>query len=96
MATAKTSRTCSKGHTYYKTSDCPTCPICEAARKPGEGFLATLAAPARRALENKGIHAVKQLSRFTEEEILSLHGMGPGSIPKLKKALQETGLAFKK
>ena len=88
-------RTCSKGHQYNKTSDCPTCPICENERKPKDGFLSLLYAPARRALENKGIKTLQQLSEFSEEEILSLHGMGPGSIPKLRKALQGEGLSFK-
>ena len=89
-------RTCAKGHQYNKTSDCPTCPICEDERKPKDGFLSILAAPARRALENKGIKTLKQLSQFSEEEILSLHGMGPGSLPKLRNALQREGLSFKK
>jgi len=65
-------------------------------RKPENGFLALLAAPARRALENNGINTLKQLSKHTEKEILSFHGMGPGSMPKLKKALSEQGLSFKK
>ncbi len=95
MAT-KTLRTCSKGHQYYKSSDCPTCPLCEEERKPSAGFLSLLGAPARRALENKKISTEKQLSGFTEKEILSLHGMGPGSMPTLRKALEEKGLAFKK
>lgn len=89
-------RTCPKGHKYYKSSDCPTCPVCENERKPGNGFLSLLSAPARRALENKGIKTLQQLSRFSEEEILELHGMGPGSLPKLRAALKEQKLAFRK
>lgn len=51
-----TRRTCEHGHSYYKKSDCPTCPICESKRKPKEGVLALLSAPARRALEKmKGL-----------------------------------------
>jgi predicted RecB family nuclease len=87
---------CSRGHKYYKSSDCPTCPICESERKQKEGFLSLLSAPARRALENKGITTLRKLSRYTENEILNLHGMGPSSIPKLKKTLNENGLSFKK
>ncbi|MCZ7604120.1 MAG: RNA polymerase alpha subunit C-terminal domain-containing protein [Melioribacteraceae bacterium] len=87
---------CSRGHKYYKSSDCPTCPICENERKQKEGFLSLLSAPARRALENKGITTLRKLSRYTENEILNLHGMGPSSIPKLKKTLNENGLSFKK
>ena len=85
----------SKGHKYYKSSDCPVGPICEAERKPKEGFLSTIGAPARRALENKGIKSLKQLSQCTEKEILALHGMGKTTIPKLKSALKSEGLKFK-
>ena len=92
---SKTLRTCPKGHRYYKSSDCPTCPVCEDERKPKDGFLSQLAAPVRRALENKGITTLKHLSEFTEEEILKFHGMGKASLPKLKKALAEEGLSFK-
>lgn len=92
----KNKRTCLKGHTYYKTSDCRVCPVCEQERKPVTGFLSELSAPARRALENKGITTVQQLSACTKKEILSLHGMGPASIPKLTNALSKAGLSFKK
>lgn len=90
-----TLRICKKGHRYYKSSDCPTCPVCEQERKPHKGFLASLSAPARRALENAGIKTLSDLSKKSESEILQLHGMGPGSIPKLRKALQSEGLSFK-
>jgi uncharacterized protein YdhG (YjbR/CyaY superfamily) len=93
---AKSLRTCSKGHKYYKSSDCPVCPICEQKRKPQDNFLSLLPAPARRALENKGIKTLQQLSRFSEAEILELHGMGPGSLPKLRSALKAKGLLFKR
>ncbi|MES2327949.1 MAG: RNA polymerase alpha subunit C-terminal domain-containing protein [Bacteroidota bacterium] len=95
MALEKTLRTCKQGHQYYKSSDCPVCPVCEEQRKPADGFLSLLGAPARRALENKGIVSLKKLSSFTEKEILSLHGMGPGSMPKLRSALKNAGLFFK-
>ncbi|MGH0926074.1 RNA polymerase alpha subunit C-terminal domain-containing protein [Bacillus pacificus] len=95
MATEKTLRRCEKGHEYYKSSDCPTCPTCENGRAPKEGFLALLSAPARRALEHHGIHTVEELSKYSEKEILKLHGMGPASMPKLRKALEEQELSFK-
>lgn len=88
-------RVCPKGHRYNKTSDCPTCPICETERKPKEGFLALLAAPARRAFENKSVTSLEKLSEFSEKEILQLHGIGESSIPKLKNALKAVGLSFK-
>lgn len=89
-------KTCSNGHTFHKSSDCPTCPICEAERKPESGFLSKLGAPARRALEHEGITSLSELAQYSEREILGLHGMGPGSMPKLREALKEGGLHFRK
>ncbi len=91
----RTLKTCEKGHKFYKSTDCPTCPICEEERKPKDGFLSLLSAPARRALENNGISTLEGLAKYSEEEILKLHGMGKSSLPKLKKALDEEGLSFK-
>ncbi|NEW02675.1 hypothetical protein GYH73_017135 [Bacillus megaterium] len=88
-------RICHKGHKYYKSSNCPTCSTCEQERKPDNGFLSMLSAPARRALESNGITSLQQLSTFSEKEILQFHGMGPASLPKLRTALQANGLAFK-
>ncbi|WP_300598463.1 RNA polymerase alpha subunit C-terminal domain-containing protein [Niabella sp.] len=90
-----TLRICDKGHRYYKSSDCPTCPVCEQERKPQSGFLSRLGAPARRALEHAGIGNVEALAQHTEKQILSLHGMGPASMPVLKAALEASGLKFK-
>jgi len=95
METKKTLRTCKNGHQYYKSSDCPTCPICEEAKKPKDGFLSLLHAPARRALENADIKTLKQLSRFSEKDILKLHGIGKTAIPLLKNELNKIGLTFK-
>ena len=83
------------GHQFYKSSDCPTCPICEEERKPIGSFLSILGAPARRALESHDIKNLEQLSKYSEAEILNFHGMGQSSIPKLKKALEENGFSFK-
>lgn len=87
-------KTCPKGHKYYKSSDCPICPACERERKPSAEFLSLLTAPARRALESKGILSLSSLSKFSEREILNLHGIGPSSLPTLRKALAEKGLSF--
>ena len=95
MAATKTLRTCPNGHRYYKSSDCPVCPICENERKIDDAPFATLGAPARRALENAGIATPQQLSQFSEKEILKLHGMGPGSLPKMRDILNNQGLSFK-
>ncbi len=89
--------TCSRGHRFHKTSDCPVCPKCWSGYykdKAGMG-LPKLGAPALRALLNEGIDSVVKLSKRTQEEIMDLHGMGPASLPALKKALNEKGLSFK-
>jgi hypothetical protein len=90
-----TLRICKQGHRYYKSSDCLTCPVCEEERKPADGFLSLLAAPARRALEREQIKTLKQLSKRSKIEIIQLHGMGPTSITKLVEVLKLNGLAFR-
>lgn len=88
-------KTCENGHQFYKSSDCPTCPVCEKERVPETEFLKTLSAPARRALENNGIFTVQQLATRSEKEILQFHGMGKASLPKLSEALAAANLAFR-
>ena len=92
----KTLRQCKFGHSYYKSSDCPVCHTCEANRISEIEFLNQIVAPARRALENAGINSLKQLSKYTIDEMLALHGMGKSTIPKLEMALKLAGLKFKK
>lgn len=91
-----TLRVCKNGHRYYKSSDCPTCPECEKLRRPTSGLLAALPAPARRALEGIGVTSAKELAKYSEAEILALHGVGKTTIPKLAEALKLAGLSFRK
>ena len=63
--------------------------------KEKDNFLSHLAAPARRALENNGITTLRKLSSYSEKEILSFHGMGKTTLPKLKQFLEANGLSFK-
>jgi hypothetical protein len=91
-----TLRICPYGHKYYKSSDCPTCPLCEEDRRPDTGFLSELVAPARRALQSAGITSLQQLGSWTEAELLALHGIGPTTIPKLKNALKAKGYSLTK
>ena len=88
-------KVCPQGHRYSKSSDCPTCPVCEAGRKPVAGFLSLLSAPAGRALEREGITHLEKLAMYSEKEVLSLHGIGKTSIPILNAALEEVGLKFR-
>lgn len=86
---------CAEGHSFHKTSDCPVCPVCENQKKINIDFLKILAAPARRALENNGVDTVVKLASMSESELLSLHGFGQSSLPKLKKFLEVQGLTFR-
>ena len=96
MPTPKgTLRICKKGHQYYKSSDCPVCPICAAEEKPEEEMLAVLGAPARRALQNAGITNPQQLSKWIKKELLQLHGFGPSTIPLLHPVLKKQELSLK-
>jgi uncharacterized protein YdhG (YjbR/CyaY superfamily) len=87
-------RTCPNGHVFMKTSDCPTCPRCEAERAPTNGWMAKLGAPARRALEGAGIRSLEQLASWSEKDLLALHGFGPATLPVLRKELKAIGLQF--
>ncbi len=54
-----------------------------------------LSAPAKRALNNNGIKTLKDLSKYSEAEILQFHGIGKTAIPILQKVLKEQGFNFK-
>ncbi|MFP7335468.1 RNA polymerase alpha subunit C-terminal domain-containing protein [Shouchella clausii] len=96
MNTSKELKTCDKGHKYYKSTDCPSCPTCQQESKPSSGFLSKLSSPTRNALIHEGITTLEQLSRKSEKEILKIHGIGPASLPTLRAALEEKQLSFKR
>ncbi|MFD1335801.1 RNA polymerase alpha subunit C-terminal domain-containing protein [Oceanobacillus iheyensis] len=95
MTVEKSLRVCKKGHKYYKSSDCPSCPTCDKENKPKIGFLSKLSSPARNALVYEGIDTLQVLSKYTEKEILKIHGIGPASLPIMRASLEEEGLSFK-
>lgn len=91
MKKEKIKRSCQFGHTFYKISDCPTCPICEKMKEPVSDFLARFSNPVRNTLHYHGIDTIQKLSNFTEKEILGLHGIGKASLPVFRKSLEEEG-----
>ncbi|WP_096271266.1 RNA polymerase alpha subunit C-terminal domain-containing protein [Paucisalibacillus globulus] len=95
MAAEKSLRVCEKGHQYYKSSDCKSCPTCDKENKPKNGFLSKLSSPARNALLHEGIDTVQKLAMYSEKEILQIHGIGPASLPVMRASLEEEGLLFK-
>lgn len=88
-------KVCASGHRFYKSSDCPVCPVCEKLRNKTGNWMQALAAPARRAIENAGIKTPEELAFLTQKEVLSLHGIGNSSLPVLKNILKSEGLDFK-
>ena len=70
-------------------------PFVKKKEKPKDNFLSLIGAPARRALENNGITTLEKLSEYSEKEILSFHGMGKSTIPKLQQLLSEKEMSFK-
>ncbi|MDW0114195.1 MULTISPECIES: RNA polymerase alpha subunit C-terminal domain-containing protein [Sporosarcina] len=95
MTAEKIVKVCEKGHTFYKSSECTSCPTCNKENKPASGFLSKLSSPARNALIHEGIDTLQELSKYTEKEILKLHGIGPASLPTMRSSLEEEGLSFK-
>jgi DNA repair protein RadC len=64
-------------------------------REPQKGFLAELAAPARRALEGAGLTTLSKLAKKSEAQVMELHGMGPNAMTKLRASLEKCGSRFK-
>lgn len=60
-----------------------------------ENTLPKLAAPALRALSGAGIKTIRELSKWKEEELLELHGMGQNAIKQIKAELKSEGLSLK-
>jgi Helix-hairpin-helix domain len=50
---------------------------------------------AARALSSQGIKSLKAVARWTEQDLLAIHGIGPKAIGILGDALSEQGLTFK-
>lgn len=91
----KTERSCDYGHRYFKSSDCPVCPICAASSKPSNAFLQQFAAPARRALQQLQINCLDDLCQYTESEIANLHGIGKKALMQLHEQLKKHNLHYK-
>ena len=54
-----------------------------------------LARPAQRALAGAGIGDLKSLAARSRAEVAALHGMGPGGLATLERAMAAEGLAFR-
>ena len=47
------------------------------------------------AFAHVGIHRLDDLTRYTDKELLAIHGVGPKAIRVAREALAERGLAFR-
>ena len=75
---------CKNGHRFTRTSSCRTCPTCAEESKKSDGYPAALAAPARRALTAAGIRNPTDLAKWSEKDLLELHGVGPNALTVLR------------
>ncbi len=50
-----------------------------------------VSSPALRALASVGVGRLDQVTRFSETELLALHGMGPKALGLIKAALRAQG-----
>ncbi len=57
-------------------------------------LLQRLSKPAQRALQNEGIITLEQLSGYSENEIMALHGIGKNAIAAIRIFLNENGMTF--
>ncbi|MFC7371863.1 helix-hairpin-helix domain-containing protein [Fictibacillus iocasae] len=50
--------------------------------------------PAQRALTQAGCNSLEDITKHSETEIASLHGVGPKAMKQLQQALQDNGMNF--
>lgn len=60
-----------------------------------EDFIFRLSSPARRALENMAIDSFEKLASLTQKELLSMHGIGPKSLPIVIESLNSVGMKLR-
>ena len=60
-----------------------------------ESDIPKIGAPAQRALAAAGVKQLKDLTKFSEQEVRHWHGIGPNALGKLRQAMTEKGLSFK-
>lgn len=57
--------------------------------------LPKISKPALRALDSINVKTLEDVAKFTEAELLALHGFGPKGIRILKEVMDKHGLKFK-
>lgn len=57
--------------------------------------LPKISKPALRALDSINVKTLEDVTKYSEAELLALHGFGPKGIRILKEVMEEQGLKFK-
>lgn len=61
----------------------------------GPSDIPSIGRPATQALAQIGVRNVEQLAKYTEAEILALHGIGPKAIRILRPVMEACGVQFR-
>lgn len=69
-------------------------PVTTPAAEPTDEWPLRSASPARQALRAIGVTQLTELTQYSEQELLKLHGIGPKAIRLFREALAARGLAF--
>lgn len=62
---------------------------------PRGDFPATMGRVASRELAANGVHTLKQVTKYTEKELLAIHGVGPKAVSIIKEELAKMKLHLK-
>lgn len=57
--------------------------------------LPKISKPALRALDSINVKTLEDITKYSEAELLALHGFGPKGIRILREVMDEQGLHFK-
>jgi predicted flap endonuclease-1-like 5' DNA nuclease len=68
----------------------------ESTHPNSAAFPVGMSGPALRALHVAGVRTMDDLTRWTEAELLALHGMGPKGVRFLRDALAASGRQFRR
>lgn len=71
------------------------CELNTLLRQVNKMELPKISKPALRALDSINVKTLEDVAKFTEAELLALHGFGPKGIRILKEVMEEHGLKFK-
>ena len=69
-------------------------PVTKPGAEPADEWPLRAESPARQALRAVGVTRLAELTKYSEQELLKLHGVGPKAIRLFREALAARGLTF--